>query len=140
MNYIPYVVANFRVNELMFMVGYGTLVWWCLYYYTITLLFYWVIPSRVAMFLLAAAFDFMPHYPHHITRKEDKYKTTSFITTTWYLKPILSLLIFYQNYHIAHHLNPVVPFYMYSTIWDQMKEKVLSQHEIEILKILPVLN
>ena len=142
-NYIPYIIrhsnkiANFIAYELSVM----------LFIYSIyklelmsSLLMYWIIPSRIAIFILAFAFDYLPHYPHYITRKQDKYKTTAYISTAWYLRPFLSLIIFNQNYHIVHHLKPRVPFYMYWKVWEDMKHELLTEHDIMVRRILPELG
>ena len=97
---------------------------------------YWILPSRMALFMLAFAFDFLPHFPHQITRKENRYKTTAYIYSPWIFRPLLSLLVFYQNYHIAHHLDPRVPFYRYKDVWKEMKEDLLEEGII-IRDILP---
>jgi len=102
------------------------------------LLQYWILPSRLALFILAYAFDFLPHFPHDITRKENRYKTTAYLYTPWILRPLLTLLTFYQNYHIAHHLVPIVPFYRYKHVWEDMKEDLLEEG-IVIRDILPKL-
>lgn len=102
------------------------------------LLQYWILPSRLALFVLAYAFDFLPHYPHAITRKENRYKTTAYLYIPWILRPILSSLTFYQNFHIAHHLVPRVPFYQYKKVWEDMKDELLDEGVI-IRDILPKL-
>jgi beta-carotene hydroxylase len=108
--------------------------------FTWALFQFWIIPSRIAITLLAFAFDFLPHYPHDITKKENKYQTTTYISTNWVLRPFLSLIIFYQNYHIAHHLVPIVPFYKYKEVWDLMKDKWMTESDIRVRKILPMLG
>jgi len=102
------------------------------------LLQYWILPARLSLFLLAYAFDFLPHFPHEITRKTNKYKTTAYLYTPWIFRPLLSLLIFYQNYHIAHHLKPNVPFYRYKNVWEDMKNDLLEEGII-VRDILPTL-
>jgi fatty acid desaturase len=97
------------------------------------LLLYWILPSRIALFILAYAFDFLPHYPHETTIKENKYKTTAYIYTPWIFRWLLSILIFSQNYHIAHHLVPQVPFYRYKNVWyllhkDLLEEGIIQRH------------
>lgn len=102
------------------------------------LLRYWIIPSRLALFALAYAFDFLPHYPHNVTRENNRYKTTAYLYIPWILRPILSSLTFYQNYHIAHHLVSQVPFYEYKKVWEDMKGELLDEGVI-IRDILPKL-
>jgi fatty acid desaturase len=115
---------------------YGCL-WWALEMgWGWNLFFYWILPSRVALFILAYAFDFLPHYPHEITKKENRYKTTAYLYTPRIFQPLLSLIIFYQNYHLAHHLKPQYPFYRYGEAWNEMKDKLLTE-EIIIRHIFP---
>lgn len=97
---------------------------------------HWILPSRVAVFILAYAFDFLPHYPHDIKREEDPFKTTSYLYIPWILRPFLSILTFYQVYHIAHHLHPTVPFYKYKEVWNKAK-KDLVEEGVPIRDILP---
>lgn len=102
----------------------------------IPVLQYWIIPSRLAILLLSFAFDYLPHYPHDITKREDRYKTTSYISCPWVIKLLLSPIAFYQDYHIIHHENPSVPFYQYSKVWDATKDKLIDKG-IRINKLLP---
>lgn len=98
----------------------------------------WVIPSRIALFVLAFAFDFLPHYPHEITRENDRYKTTAYLCVPWIFRPILSILTFNQNYHLTHHLCADVPFFYYKRLWNDMKEEFLNEGII-VRDIIPKL-
>lgn len=122
-----YEVAKIALIIALWKLGYGGMLWQ-----------YWILPSRLALFLLAYAFDFLPHYPHEITRKDNRYKTTAYLYIPWILRPLLSSLTFYQNYHIAHHLVPQVPFYEYKLVWNDMKEDLLNEGVI-VRDILPKL-
>ena len=94
-----------------------TLVGWLKYY---LLLFF--LPTRIAKLIIALAFDFLPHYPHEATAKEDPYKSTSNrVGMEWLLTP----LFVFQNYHLVHHLYPTVPFFRYIKVWNARK----SYHE-----------
>jgi len=81
------------------------------------LLFYWLIPSRLCIFILALLFDYLPHAPHESTKREDKYRTTAYLSVPAYLAPIAKYLLFYQNYHLIHHLFPRYPFYQMYHLW-----------------------
>jgi fatty acid desaturase len=144
MTYLPYLSRKPWYHQLGF-IAYEAAMIAFIYYsiqmgFFVTLLQYWIIPSRIAVALLAFAFDFLPHYPHDITRKENKYKTTAYIAAPWYIRPFLSLIIFYQNYHIAHHLIPVVPFYEYKRVWTDMRDRLLNEEDIRVRQILPQLG
>ena len=41
-------------------------------------------------------------------------------------EPWLSPLLLYQNYHLVHHLHPVVPFYRYIRVWRRNEEAYLD--------------
>lgn len=117
---------------------YGIVMWLIYLGYFPFLLQYWILPSRVALFILAFAFDFLPHYPHKITKQEDKFKTTAYLYVPWILRPFLSLITFNQNHHIAHHLRPEIPFFWYSYVWEDIKNVCLSEGII-VRDILPKL-
>lgn len=82
-----------------------------------------LIPSRVAIVWLAFAFDYLPHHGLHHKPTEDKLKTTRnrIGGERW-----ASLLMLYQNYHLVHHLHPVVPFYKYVAVWRRNEAKYLE--------------
>ena len=88
---------------------------------------FWIIPSRISIMLLAFAFDYLPHYPHDITKDDDRYKTTSYIACPWIIKLVLSPISFYQDHHIIHHENPTIPFYMYREAWDKHKDDFIKK-------------
>ena len=35
-------------------------------------------------------------------------------------------LLLYQNYHLVHHLHPVVPFYRYIKVWRRSEDAYLE--------------
>ncbi len=81
------------------------------------------VPSRLAILWLAFAFDYLPHHGLHHKPAEDKLKTTRnrLGGERW-----ASLLFLYQNYHLVHHLHPVVPFYRYIAVWRRNEAKYLD--------------
>jgi fatty acid desaturase len=88
------------------------------------LLFY-LLPSRIALFLLAWSFDWLPHHGLHDTEATDRFKTTrNILGLEWLLTPLL----LYQNYHLVHHLHPVIPFYRYIAVW-KANEDAYLEHE-----------
>jgi len=87
-------------------------------------LMYWLLPSRLAIFFLALAFDYWPHSPYKATDAENKYMATSVRAgMEWLLTPLLLS----QNYHLVHHLYPLVPFYRYVRVWRARERFHLSQ-------------
>jgi beta-carotene hydroxylase len=75
---------------------------------------YYFIPTRVALFLLAITFDYLPHYPHDTRAEDNKYRATANrIGLEW----LLNTLFIGHNYHLSHHLYPTAPFYRYRKLW-----------------------
>lgn len=100
------------------------------------LLQHWIIPSRIALFILSIFFDFIPHYPHDVKRDDNKFKTTSYLYVPYILRPFASFVMFEQIYHSAHHINQSTPFYKYKEIW-ALAKKELIREGIPIKNILP---
>ena len=97
-----------------------TLAGWLHYY---LLLFF--IPTRIAKLFITFAFDFLPHYPHKATAKDEPYRcTTNRVGMEWLMTPIFLS----QNYHLVHHLYPTVPFYRLIGVWNARKQYHLSQN------------
>ncbi len=73
-----------------------------------------LIPGRIAITYLAWAFDYLPHSGLHHKPTEDRLKTTrNRIGGERWLNPVM----LYQNYHLVHHLHPIVPFHKYVRVW-----------------------
>ena len=54
---------------------------------------------------------------------EDKLKTTrNRIGGERWISPVM----LYQNYHLVHHLHPLVPFYRYIAVWRRNEAKYLE--------------
>lgn len=75
-------------------------------------LFAWLLPARLGLALLAFSFDYLPHRPHVVLGREDRFRATSMRPTPW-----LTPLLLCQNHHLIHHLYPAVPFYRYPAVW-----------------------
>lgn len=74
----------------------------------------WLIPGRIALALLAFAFDYLPHHPRLSTQRENPWRATN---NRQGLEWLLTPLLLWQNYHLVHHLYPRAPFYRYGRIW-----------------------
>lgn len=84
----------------------------------------YLIPERVAMFVLAWWFDWLPHHDLPDTQRENRYRATrNRVGGEWFLTPLLLS----QNYHLVHHLHPSVPFYRYVTAWRRNEEAYLER-------------
>jgi len=99
------------------------------------LLWNWFLPSRISKFILAFAFDFLPHYKIFTTPNQNKYLTTRYLDFSPLTRPFATLVMFYQNYHISHHINPSDPFYMYKKHFETHEEKLRDMY-IRIAKIV----
>ncbi|MCG8672167.1 MAG: fatty acid desaturase [Pseudomonadales bacterium] len=84
------------------------------FYHPMEILFLWFIPSRMMVWLICFVFMFLPHAPHSIKDKDAPYQAT-LIREGW--DWLLTPLMMYQNYHLAHHLYPTIPFYRYKKAW-----------------------
>ena len=87
------------------------------------LVWLYVIPSRIAILYLGWAFDYLPHNRLHATPEQDKLRTTRNRVGA---ERILSPVLLYQNYHLVHHLHPVVPFYRYLAVWRRNEDRYLA--------------
>lgn len=84
----------------------------------------YLIPSRVAMFVLAWWFDWLPHHDLDDTPADNRYRTTrNRVGAEWILTPLLLS----QNYHLVHHLHPSIPFYRYVAAWRRNEEAYLER-------------
>ncbi|TVP58078.1 MAG: hypothetical protein EA349_05185 [Halomonadaceae bacterium] len=96
------------------------------------LLWYWLIPGRVAAFFLALSFDYLPHHPRNSTQQENPWQATNNrMGLEWLLTPVLM----WQNYHLVHHLYPRAPFYRYLRIWRTGKP-AFERHEPLLVDLL----
>jgi ring-1,2-phenylacetyl-CoA epoxidase subunit PaaE len=85
----------------------------------------WLGPARLAVGLLGGAFDYLPHHGLHHVPSEDRFKTTRNRVGAG---PVLTPLLRYQNYHLVHHLHPVIPFDRYIAMWRRRESEYLA-HE-----------
>jgi ring-1,2-phenylacetyl-CoA epoxidase subunit PaaE len=84
-----------------------------------------VIPARLSTLWLGFAFDYLPHHGLNLTAGEDRFKATR---NRIGLERLLSPPLLYQNYHLVHHLHPVVPFHKYVSVWLRNADAYL-EHE-----------
>ena len=87
------------------------------------MLWAWFIPARIALFLLAATFSYLPHAPH---QEQAPCRATSVRSATW-----LFWLLLGQNFHLVHHLSPGIPFYRLRRAWEEQKADLLAQGGID---------
>ena len=83
------------------------------------IVFWWFIPSRIAMVISIFVFSHLPHaqYWHHDYQHHQPVRNLPTACINLKYEWLLTPLCFSQNYHLMHHLYPVVPFYRYRKIW-----------------------
>jgi fatty acid desaturase len=82
------------------------------------LLWAWILPARIALFVLAFSFDYVVHRPHTVTAAQDRLRATRVLDVP---APV-RLLLLGQHLHLLHHLHPGVPFYRYRAAWNDLRE------------------
>ena len=83
-----------------------------------------ILPSRLALLQIAAVFDWLPH---HGLRSPDRTVDQMAATRNRIgLERILTPLMWYHNYHLIHHLHPVIPFSRYIAVWRRHEEEYLD--------------
>ena len=98
----------------------------------VDLLVLWILPSRLAVFGLGFAFDYLPHHGLPAPAKPNQIETTR---NRVGLERLLTPLLLYQNYHLVHHLHPVIPFYRYIAVWRRNEERYL-EHDPPLVRPL----
>ncbi|WP_024796417.1 fatty acid desaturase [Tomitella biformata] len=89
-----------------------------------TLAVLYLIPGRVAMFVLAWWFDWLPHHDLEDTQQENRYRATrNRVGAEWIFTPLLLS----QNYHLVHHLHPSIPFHRYVATWRRNEDAYLAR-------------
>jgi ferredoxin-NADP reductase/fatty acid desaturase len=89
-----------------------------------TLAVLYLIPERVAMFVLAWWFDWLPHHDLEDNQQDNRYRATrNRVGSEWILTPLLLS----QNYHLVHHLHPSIPFHRYVSAWRRNEEAYLER-------------
>ena len=108
-----YPPANVTRAVIELIVGFsimGVVAW----FFPLETLYLWLIPTRIMVWLICLVFMYLPHVPHTIKDKDAPYQAT-LLREGW--EWLLTPLMMYQNYHLAHHLYPTVPFYRYKKVW-----------------------
>jgi fatty acid desaturase len=85
----------------------------------------YLLPARLALIFLAFAFDWLPHHGLDARPEEDRFRTTR-NRVGW--ERLMAPVFLYQNYHLVHHLHPLIPFYRYISAWRRNEDAYLA-HE-----------
>ena len=88
--------------------------------YGFELLVLYLVPTRLAVLWLGFAFDYLPH---HGLGHAGRFRSTR---NRVGMERLLSPLLLYQNYHLVHHLHPVIPFHRYLKVWRRSEEDYLA--------------
>jgi ferredoxin-NADP reductase len=83
------------------------------------------IPQRIGMGILAWWFDWLPHHDLAVTAKIDRFRASR-VRVGW--ESVMNLLLFYQNYHVVHHIHAGIPFYLYVKAWKQTEADYLDRN------------
>jgi beta-carotene hydroxylase len=87
--------------------------------------FIYVIPQRIGMATLAWLFDWLPHHDLDVTAKMDRFRATR-VRVGW--ERLMSPMLFYQNYHLVHHIHPAIPFYLLLEAWNDTQADYLDRN------------
>ncbi|KAF9585166.1 hypothetical protein BGW38_003629 [Lunasporangiospora selenospora] len=91
---------------------------------------YWLIPQRMAYWLLMWLFAYVPHRPdgdHQFSAADNIYKMTN--VTGGILRSDgfnLAIPLLNQHLHNIHHLYPQLPFTRYGAIWSKHKDALIE--------------
>jgi beta-carotene hydroxylase len=120
LSYFRFVPATCRENSaliscemfflvLLFIAFTGLMLWMG---FGLPLLILWLLPVRLATFLLGFGFDWLPHHSHNPNEPRSLFSGTV-------ARPgkILNVLLLCQNLHNVHHVYPAVPFHLYPKVW-----------------------
>jgi ring-1,2-phenylacetyl-CoA epoxidase subunit PaaE len=82
-----------------------------------------ILPGRINVAFLAFAFDWLPHHGLGDTPATNRFRTTrNRVGLEWLMTPAL----IYQNYHLVHHMHPLIPFYRYIAAWRRNEDAYLE--------------
>jgi ferredoxin-NADP reductase/fatty acid desaturase len=84
-----------------------------------------LIPQRIALGVLAWWFDWLPHHDLGVSARVNRFQATR-VRVGW--ERALTPLMFYQNYHLVHHIHPTIPFYRYVDAWRNTEGDYLDRH------------
>ncbi|RCW44488.1 ferredoxin-NADP reductase [Halopolyspora algeriensis] len=85
----------------------------------------YLIPQRIGLGVLAWWFDWLPHHDLGVTARNNRFRATRVrVGWEWLFNP----LMFYQNYHLVHHIHPTIPFYRYVQAWQRTEQDYLDRN------------
>jgi ferredoxin len=84
----------------------------------------YLIPQRLALGVLTWWFDWLPHHDLGVTAKIDTFRASR-VRVGW--ERLMNPLMFYQNYHVVHHIHPGIPFYLWVKAWKKTEADYLDR-------------
>ena len=88
------------------------------------LLVIYLIPQRIGIAVLAWWFDWLPHHDLGVSARDNRFHATR-VRVGW--ERVMTPLMFYQNYHLVHHIHPTIPFYRYVRAWRNTEADYLDR-------------
>jgi fatty acid desaturase len=85
----------------------------------------YLIPQRIGIGILAWLFNWLPHHDLPITAKVDRFQAAR-VRVGW--ERLMCPLLFYQNYHLVHHIHPAIPFYLLARTWKNFEADYLDRN------------
>ena len=80
--------------------------------------FLWLAPGRLGILLLSVFIVWAPHAPY---RSGD-----TFTNSRIFFAPGVTLLMWWNNMHLLHHLLPGLPFYQYPVFYKKHREQLIT--------------
>ena len=83
-----------------------------------------IVPGRLNVAFLAFAFDWLPHHGLSDTPDTNRFRTTR---NRVGMERLMTPALIYQNYHLVHHMHPLIPFYRYIAAWRRNEDAYLAE-------------
>jgi beta-carotene hydroxylase len=84
----------------------------------------YLIPQRLTVGILAWWFNWLPHHDLAATAKTDAFRASR-VRVGW--ERLMNPLMLYQNFHVVHHVQPGIPFYLWAKAWKQNEADYLDR-------------
>lgn len=93
------------------------------------LLWFWIVPARIALFISTWLFDWLPHQrPFGRPRAENPLQATVNLAVPGWLEPLL----LGHAFHLVHHLHPGIPFHRLRKRWEADRTPLLKAGAREV--------
>jgi beta-carotene hydroxylase len=93
--------------------------------YGLELVLIHLIPQRLGLVILALLFNWLPHHDLGGTPRTDRFQTSR-VRVGW--ERVMNPLLLYQNYHLVHHIHPMIPFYLLVKEWKNTEIDYLDRN------------